>query len=480
MSAVHALAHLDAVAQAELVRRGDISCREVLEACAARAAAIDPLIHALTATDFDRARERAAQTPLGPFAGVPMLLKDLIAYPGLRWSMGSRLFAHNVGAEGSPFTARLDAAGLLTVGKTTTSEFGLLGSTETLLEGVTHNPWNLAYSASGSSGGAAAAVAAGVVPLAHASVGGGSIRIPASVCGLFGLMPRARRCVPTSAMATAFGALVAEHCVSRSVRDSALFLAVTEARGADAAYPPVGYVRAPSSQRLRIGTWTRTLMGTEPEPEVRAALDATVALCARLGHTVETLAPPPIEGPRLSEAFFTIAAATMAEMVERMTPVLGRPVRRDELEPFTWALIDDYRTRPGDALDQARRACATGARAYLAVFQQYDVILTPTLAVAPWRLGHLSPTQDYTELPRRTERAVGYTPIHNIAGCPAMSVPLSWSRDGLPIGTHFAAAPGCDAVLLGLAYELEAAAPWADRWAPYSFPKVFGDDATGA
>jgi amidase len=195
-----------------------------------------------------------------------MLLKDLIAYPGLRWSMGSRLFARNVGAEGSPFTARLDAAGLLTVGKTTTSEFGLLGSTETLLEGVTHNPWNLAYSAAGSSGGAAAAVEAGVVPLAHASDGGGSIRIPASVCGLFGLKPSARRCVPTSAMATAFEALVAEHCVSRSVRDSALFLAVTEARGADAAYPPVGYVRAPSSQRLRIGTWTRTLMGTEPSP----------------------------------------------------------------------------------------------------------------------------------------------------------------------------------------------------------------------
>jgi amidase len=167
-------------------------------------------------------------------------------------------------------------------------------------------------------------------------------------------------------------------------------------------------------------------------------------------------------------------------MVDMMTPWLGRPIRRDELEPFTWALIDDYRVRPGDALDRSRQAFATSARAYLEVFRKVDVILTPTLAVAPWRLGHLSPVWDGEELLRRTERAVGYTPIHNIAGCPAMSVPLYWSRAGLPIGTHFAAAPGRETKLLGLAYELEAAAPWADRWAPYSFPKVFGDDAAGA
>ncbi|MGA9521269.1 MAG: amidase family protein [Myxococcaceae bacterium] len=469
MAKLGGLARVDGVAQAELVARGELSAAELLESCAERIEALNPLLNAIPVLDLDRARAKA--TAAGPFSGVPFLVKDVTPYPGLRWSLGSRLFARNVPAQGTPYSARLDEAGLVTVGKSATSEFGLLGSTETLLDGITHNPWDLSVSASGSSGGAAAAVAAGIVPLAHASDGGGSTRIPASVCGLFGFKPSRGRCVPASLGESDFGTLVSEHCVSRSVRDSALLLSLTEAR--DAGLPPVGYVREPTSRRLRIGTWTRTLMGEEPEPAVRRAWDEAVALCLSLGHEVEPMAPPAVDGPALGDAFFLVAGATVADVAQMMGQLRGTPVERRELEPFTWSLVEELQRRGPGALEEARRVFAASAERYLSAVGRYDVVLTPTLAVVPWRIGHLSPVVAREELLRRTARAVGYTPIQNIAGCPAMSVPLHWTDEGLPVGTHFAAAPGAEALLLGLAYQLEAARPWHHRWAPHSYPRLF-------
>ncbi len=468
------LARLDGVAQAELVARGELQATELLEACAARLEAIEPIVRATPVVDLARARALPA-TP-GPFSGVPFLVKDVTPYPGLRWSMGSRAFAKNVAAQGTPYSARIDASGLVTIGKSATSELGLLGSTETLLEGVTHNPWDLSRSAAGSSGGAAAAVAAGIVPLAHANDGGGSIRIPASVCGLFGFKPSRGRCVPAALAQSDFVDLTSDHCVSRSVRDSALFLSLTEDR--EGPLPAVGYVRGPSAKRLRIATWTRTLVGDEPEPAVRRAHDDAIALVQSLGHTVEPIAPPAIDGRALGDAFFLVAGAAMAGLVEFLTQLLGRPPEPDALEPFTWALVEHFRSRGPGALDEARATFAASTRAYLAAIEAYDVVLTPTLATLPWRVGHLSPNLPREELIARTARAVGYTPIHNIAGCPAMSVPLHWApadEGGMPIGTHFAAAPGAEATLLGLAYELEAARSWHDRWAPFSYPVLFGD-----
>jgi amidase len=463
------LARLDGVAQAELVARGEVKRAELLDAFAERIEALGPLLHAVTTVDLERAR--AAPVAPGPFAGVPFLVKDVTPYPGLRWSMGSRLFARNVAGPETrtPYVARIDEAGLVTAGKTATSEFGLLGSTETLLEGATHNPWDLSLSASGSSGGAAAAVAAGLVPLAHASDGGGSVRIPASVCGLFGFKPSRGRTVPAS-MPSDFGALVADHCVSRSVRDSALFLAATEDR--DGIFPPIGWVREPS-RPLRIATWTRTLLGDEPEPAVRSALDEAAALCASLGHRVEPMAPPELDGPTLGDAFFLVAGAAISGVVAMVDRLRGFPVQRDELEPFSWALVDELERRGPEALVSARAAFAAATDRYLAATRGHDVVLTPTLATLPWRLGHLSPVLPRDELIRRTGRAVGYTPIHNIAGCPAMSVPLHWTDGGTPVGVHFAAPPGADALLLRLAYQLEEARPWRDRWAPFSYPRLF-------
>jgi len=463
------LARRDGVAQAELVARGEVSAAELLDACVERIEAMNPLIRAIPTLDL--ARARATSSAGGPFAGVPFVVKDVTPYPGLPWSLGSRLFAGNIATQGTPYSARLDGAGLVTVGKSATSEFGLLGSTETLLHGVTHNPWDLSYSAAGSSGGSAAAVAAGIVPLAHANDGGGSIRIPASVCGLFGFKPSRGRCVQASLTASDFDAIMSDHCISRSVRDSALFLSITEDR--DGALPPVGYVRGPIARRLRIATWTRTAMGEEPEPAVRRAYDEAVALCASLGHDVEPIAPPDVDGSALGDAFFLIAGATVASVVEMVGQMRGRAVERDAVEPFTWSLAERFRRRGPEAFREAQVVFARCVERYLATVAGYDVVLTPTLATAPWRIGHLSALVPHDELLRRTAHTVGYTPIHNLAGCPAMSVPLHFAAEGLPIGTHFAAAPGAEALLLGLAYQLEAARPWSDRWAPCSYPALF-------
>jgi amidase len=466
------LARLDGVAQAGLVARGELGAADLVAACERRHALVNPLLRAVVHADFDAARVRTQRGVSGPFAGVPFLFKDLVGYPGLRCAYGSRLFRGNVPAQGVPFTDHADAAGLITVGMSASSEFGLLGSTETLLDGITHNPWNLALTATGSSGGAAAAVAAGIVPLAHASDGGGSIRIPASATGLFGFKPSRGRTVASGPVGSDFAPLLSDGCISRSVRDTALFLSLVE--DTSAPLPPLGHVREVSRDRLRIGVTSRTLLGTEPEPDVRRALDASAALCAELGHEVVAAPPPAVDGSAVSTAFFLVAGATLAGMVDMMTPLLGRPVGGEDLEPFTLALIEAARAASADALSGTRAVFQAATAAYLEAIAPFDVVLTPTLATRPWPLGWLSPLLDREELIARTERSVGYTPIQSIAGCPAMSVPLYWTSDGVPIGTQFAAAPGRDARLMALAYELEAARPWADRWAPHSFVRVAG------
>lgn len=464
------LARLDATAQAELVTRGELVASDLLDAAEARFARLEPLLHTTAALDFARARSVAPAT--GPFRGVPFLIKDVTPYPGLPWGLGTRLLRGNPAAPPTPFTARIDGAGLVVIGKSTTSELGLLGSTETLAEGVTHNPWDLSRSAAGSSGGAAAAVAAGLVPIAHANDGGGSIRIPASVCGLFGFKPSRGRTVSATVGRSDFGDITSDGCVSRSVRDSARFLAAVEDTDDDAAHAPIGVVTGPAQRRLRIGTWVQTGDGRKPDPDVRRAHEATVALVTELGHHVEEAKQPAIDTQALGDAFFIVAGAAITELVKMVSQTRGTDVRRDELEPFTWVLAERFAARGPSALATARDVFAESTRAYLAATAGYDAILTPVLARLPWRIGHLSPLVPADELLARTADAVGYTPIHNIVGCPAMSVPLHTSREGLPIGAHFSAAPGADALLLALAYELEQARPWADRFPPVSCAEV--------
>lgn len=426
-----------ALEMAEKVARREVAAHELREACLALIAEHEPRLNAVA--------ERRAVTGYdasGPFAGVPFAVKELLAMPGLHWTLASRLLARNAVAEASPYAQRILGSGLDVICSTTASEFGLLGSTESLLHGPTGNPWGEGLSPAGSSGGSAALVAAGVFPMAHANDGGGSIRVPASVTGLFGFKPSNDRNVP-SAPREGLAALVIDHVVSRSVADSAAFLAVTG--------PPV---ERPGRRPLRVGVIERTLLGALPDPAVLDALNASRRLLEDLGHTTEDAGPAPVSGRGLSDAFFTLAGVTLAGVAA----MLGRDPGPDELEPFSLELLAHARANPLDVTDVLPAAAA----AYNRRFETYDVLLSPTLARPPWQTGHLHPALGREELIRRTEAIVGYTPIHNVAGGPAMSVPLG-EAGGLPVGIHFAAAPGADALLLELAFELEQAAPWRHR-----------------
>ncbi len=456
------LAKLDAMAQAQLCASGEVTARELWDACQWRLTQLEPLLRVLVS------RAELGSPGPGPLGGVPVMIKDSSPWPGLPWTLGSRLFATRVTQQQTEYVKRLMGAGLNCVGKSTLSEFGLLASTESRLSGATLNPWDLARSPLGSSGGSAVAVAAGLVPLAHANDGGGSIRAPASACGVFGFKPSRGRTVSATRSTSDFSDMTSEHCLSRTVRDSARFLAITEESQHAG---PIGFVREPSPRRLRVAAFTGTMFGVEPEAEVRRAHEQAIALLSELGHHVE-----PITAPRYSaesaDAYYVPAAAAVANIVETVDRTRGEPVQRDELEPFTWSLVDDLALRGPRALPLARQALQDAALAYRSATREFDVVLTPTLGRLPPPLGYLSPLLEPARLLERTREVLAYTPIHNVVGAPAMSVPLFWSDTGLPIGTHFAAAPGQDAMLLALAYELEEARPWRHHWPPFSIPAL--------
>jgi amidase len=451
---------LDATAQADLVRRGEVSALELVDAAIARIEALDPLINAVVSADFERARERA-RGPLGegPFAGVPYLVKDLSDLAGLPTSAGSRLLAGTVADTTTPYIDRALSSGVIALGKSNTPEFGLLGTTESLALGICRNPWSLDHTPGGSSGGAAAAVAAGLVPIAHATDGGGSIRIPAACCGLFGLKPSRGRLAPAQTPGPVD--ISVHHCVSRSVRDSAAMFAAAEYHGRDAPLPPVGLVSGPGDRRLRIAFSSRTYTGAAPDPDLEVAAQRAAKLCADLGHEVEEAAPV-VDGERFIDAFMTVwssgAAATVADVRQRgIDPA-------EVLEPWTLGLAASFEARPASDMASAIAVFEEMARVYGAFFERYDVALTPVLSAPPVEVGVQAPTVPYETLYERVLDWVAYTPIHNAAGTTAMSVPLAWNPEGLPLGLQFATARGGERTLFELAYELEAAAPWADRW----------------
>ncbi len=453
---------VDAMAQGELVRKKDVTPLELVEATIARIEAVNPKLNAVVAMDYERARERAkGKLPAGPLSGVPYLLKDIENYAGMNATMGSRLLADNMVQDTAPVPQKAIDAGMIVVGKTNTPEFGLLGTTEGLLLGACHNPWNLDYSPGGSSGGSASAVAAGIVPVANASDGGGSIRIPASCCGLFGLKAtRGRMNTGPSPLAAD---IVSVTSVSRTVRDGAMIFALSEESGAGAKYKADGFISGPSSKRLKIAFHTTKADGQEPHPDVKAAIEATAKLCADLGHEVVAVKNL-IVGDEFITQFLTVWASSPADIVKMAQDAGLKP--EDVLEPWTVGLADLFNKMPKDALatslayfDKVERQVATFMGAY-------DVWLTPVLAAPPPKLGEQAPTVDFDTLYQRTVDYVAYTPVHNVAGTPAMSVPLGMSKSGLPIGSQFAAAKGNEAMLLALAYELEQAAPWIGRQAP--------------
>jgi amidase len=454
-----AFAGIDLVGQAELVRKKQVTSPELVDAAIARIEKINGPLNAVVTKIYDQARQRAkGPLPPGPLSGAPYLIKDLDDLKGVRTTMGSRLGTH-ISTENSLMVQKALDAGLVIVGKSNTPEFGLLATTESLLLGPAHNPWNPGYSTGGSSGGAACAVASAMLPVAHASDGGGSIRIPSSCCGVFGLKPSRGR-MKFGADEKMPGDIAVENCVSRSVRDSAMVFSLSEDNSSSAPLKPTGFVAGPSKKRLKIAFATKTYYGTEPHPDVKAALEATAKLCEGLGHTIVE-AKNPVSGQQFIDAFLTVWASDPAQLV-----MLAKSKKLDPskvLEPWTTGLAAYFAKQPKDAMAKALAVFGDATQKVDAFFGSCNVWLTPVLAAPPPKLGEQGPSVPFDTLYKRIVNYVAYTPIHNVAGTPAMSVPLGMSKDGLPIGSQFAAARGNDAMLYALAYELEAAAPWAAR-----------------
>lgn len=461
----------DGLGLAELVRRREVSAKELLDAAIARVETHNPNVNAVVTRMYDAARTAiGAGLPSGPFTGVPYLLKDLgVLYAGAVTSAGSRAFADAVADHDSEITARLKRAGLVIFGKTNTPELGISPSTEPRLFGPTRNPWNLRYSAGGSSGGAAAAVAIGMLPMAHATDGGGSIRIPASCCGLFGLKPtRARNPMGPDAGEGWSGASVG-HAVTRSVRDSAGLLDATSGPDVGDPYwapPPAGPFLAEVGRDpgpLRVALATTPWNGKRVDAECAEATQAAARLCERLGHHVEE-ARPDIDVDALGEAQLVIVSANVRNVLDLRGKARGRAVTQDEVERITWLRAQE--AVQYTAADYARAILIvhrTG-RAVARFFTRYDILVTPTMAHTPYPLGVLDlNTEDVPGFIEARLRSTAFTSLFNSSGNPAMSVPLAWSREGLPIGVQFVAPFGDEARLFRLGAQLEAAQPWADR-----------------
>ncbi len=483
---------LDAIGLAELVSKGDVTPAELLEAAIERSEARNPALNAVVYSMVDRARSRADSLPDGPLKGVPFLVKDLkLAMAGIPTSNSCKLTKDYAPDRSSVTAERYEAAGLQIFGKTNTPEFGIMGVTESKLRGPCRNPWNNDHTPGGSSGGSGAAVAARIVPIAHSGDGGGSIRIPASCCGLFGLKPTRGRVTMAPYAGEAWGGFVQEHVLSRSVRDSALLLDI-EAQGA----PGEPYAQ-PAKERpwleevgadpgkLKIAFTQDTLYAGETHPDCAAATDDAIQLLQDLGHTVVE-AKPPMPVADLVHAYFITVATGVAWFCTDAAARHGRKPRASDFEPATWLLAQIGWKHTGADLLAAQVTMQRAAREVAAFFEEYDVFVSSSLARPPTEVGELYPSgsketqlkilgvlplkallnKALHELGTQSLAATPNTQLFNQTGQPAMSVPLYWNEAGLPIGTQVASKFGDEATLFRLAAQLEEARPWAGRKPP--------------
>jgi len=461
----------DALGLAAWVRAGEVTPEELLEAAVARVEARNPAINAVVIRAFEEGRKAIeAGLPYGPFRGVPWLLKDLYAaWKGVRLTNGSRFFAESVPDYETELVARYRRAGFVFFGRSASPELGITSTTESILFGQTRNPWNLAHSAGGSSGGAAAAVAAGIVPAAHASDGGGSIRIPASCCGLFGMKPTRARVPAGPLVGEGWNGMSTAHALTRSVRDSAALLDAVSGPAAGDPYwapsPARPFLEEVGADpgRLRIALQTRAFNGAVVDPDCAAAARDAADLCRGLGHEVEDAALQ-IDHEALGRSAQVIIAASVRTALLERAEALGRDFTSEDVEPMTFLMAESVKQAGATDYLHATRVIHGLGRQVAGFLERYDVLLTPTMATPPLPLGRLALTRsDIPGLMSDLARTIGFTQLFNASGNPAMSVPLAWNATGLPIGVQFAARFGDEATLFRLAGQLEAARPWFDR-----------------
>jgi amidase len=485
----------DGLGLAELVRRREVSASELCDEAVRRIERVNPRLNAVVTRCYEPARAAIRRgLPTGPFHGVPFLLKDLVeVMAGVRLTMGCRGYRDYLPDFESEMVTRFRSGGLVILGKTNVPEFGIAGVTEPELHGPCRNPWNLDRTTGGSSGGSATAVAAGIVPLASGNDGGGSIRIPAACCGLFGLKPSRGRNPTGPAAGELWQGLAVSHVLTRSVRDSAAALDLTRGPDPGAPYflPPPDRPYLEEAGRdpapLRIAFTVDSPIGTAVHSECVEAVERAAGLLEELGHTVEEDRPE-ISGRRLLRSFLCLVFGETYADLRLMGKVLGRSPRPSDVEPLTWTIARLGKAVSAGDLSLARRAFGAAGRAMGRFHQKYDLFLTPVLGEPPWSIGELGPGR--TErlflvsanrlrlglllkavgipgmLALRTMAKFPFTQLANVTGQPAMSVPLHWTADGLPCGVQFIAPLGEEGRLLALAGQLERARPWFHRRPP--------------
>jgi amidase len=448
------LGALDAVETANQISAGAIGAVEAVTAAIERARKLNVQLNAIPIESYDAALELARKPVPGPFSGVPSFVKDLDDVAGTVNTQGSKAFVDRVARRTEPWVAHALSTGLVSLGRSSAPELGLNCTTEPLVHGPTRNPWNIGHSTGGSSGGAAALVASHIVPLALASDAGGSIRIPASSCGLVGLKPSRERGFTAQLARLLPVNVVTYGCVTRSVRDSAHFIAALEARTGKRKLAPIGLIDGPSVERLRIGWYTDSPLGNEVHLEVKEATRAAVRTCKELGHRVDEISCP-YDARTIHDMWLYIGFMAFT-MISQRRIQKGSRFANANFEPWNHGLAAMFKAHVGQSFAIVRRLRAC-ARRSAQLFNDYDVLICPTLSAPPPEIGELAPDKPFDDVMPRQMRHICFTPIQNITGEPAISLPLGKTRDSLPIGVQFATASGHEARLLSLAYELETA-----------------------
>ncbi|BBM86535.1 amidase [Candidatus Uabimicrobium amorphum] len=484
-------ANYDALGLADLVKRKEVTPLELVEESIRRIEETNPKLNAVIIRMFDHAREMA-QKPVsdGVFAGVPFLIKDLVStYKGFPFTRGCKGLKNYIAPEDSELMKRYKATGVIVVGKTNTPEFGLMGVTEPEAYGPTVTPWNVQHTSGGSSGGSASSIAAGFVPMASGGDGGGSLRIPASCCGLFGLKPSRGR-TPTGPKGEHWQGAAVEHIITRSVRDSAAMLDATN--GGDIGSP---YIIQPPTRKymeeittdpgkLRIAFSTQSPVGGDVHPECIQAVNNAAKLLSELGHDVEEKTPD-YDGLELATSYLTMVFGETAVEIDHLKSMLGRKATRKDVEAVTWTLALLGRSFSAYEFAKAKRNWNTFSRAMQCFHQTYDVYLTPTIATPPPKVGETAPrlleilgikvvnllglgktlkaSGIVDKMAKQMLEKFPFTQLANLTGQPAMSVPLHWTAEGLPCGVQFVAPLGDEATLFRLAAQLEKAQPWFEK-----------------